>query len=67
MRRGVPTVLLIRANDPVGKLTSVCIGFPKLGWFQMLKKSAVKRSDCLSVRRRFLISEKSQFCWNGPR
>ena len=33
----------------------------------MLKKSVVKRSACRSVIRKFLISEKSQFAWNGPR
>ena len=33
----------------------------------MLKKSVVKRSACRSVIWKFLISEKSQFAWPGPR
>jgi hypothetical protein len=47
--------------------TSLIDGFAKLEWFQMLKKSLVKRRLCRSVSLKFLISEKSQFCWTGPR
>src|SRR5882762_1756670 len=47
--------------------TSLAAGLPKLVWFQMLKKSGVKRKDCRSVSLKFLMSEKSQFCWCGPR
>src|SRR5947208_1429490 len=38
-------------------------GLEKLAWFQMLKKSVVKRMFWRSVRWKFLMSEKSQFCW----
>src|ERR1700676_1480702 len=46
--------------------TSVTWGLPKFGWFQILKKSAVNRRFCRSVMWKFLIAEKSQFCWKGP-
>ena len=45
---------------------SVTEGFAKFVWFQRLKKSAVKRTSCRSMTLKFLISEKSQFCWKGP-
>src|SRR5438046_9632869 len=46
---------------------SFTVGLPKLAWFQMLKKSVVKRKEFFSVSLKFLINEKSQFCWRGPR
>src|SRR5258708_17962187 len=46
---------------------SVSPGLPKLVWFHRLKKSAVKRSSWRSEILKYLISEASQFCWNGPR
>src|SRR5580698_7158213 len=69
IKRGVPSVLVILPNGLFGPIvsTSVTVGLPKLAWFHMLKKSVVKRRFCLSVSLKFLISEKSQFCWPGPR
>src|SRR5271154_3820509 len=70
MSRGVPRSLVILPNGLFGKLmlsTSVTAGLAKFTWFQMLKKSVVNRRLWRSVILKFLINEKSQFCWPGPR
>src|SRR5713226_4163319 len=70
MSRGVPTVLVILPKGLLGVpmlSTSVSVGLLKLAWFQMLKKSVVNRKLWRSVILKFLIKEKSQFCWEGPR
>src|SRR3954452_7871592 len=66
IKRGLPTVLTILPNAP-GFSTSLEEGLAKLAWSQMLKKSTVNRIFWRSVNRKFFISEKSQFCRNGPR
>jgi hypothetical protein len=66
IRRGVPAVEVMCPKLAVFSI-SVNDGALNDGWFQRLKKSAPKRTDCPSVIRNLLVSEKSQFCWKGPR
>src|SRR5712692_5093995 len=66
MIRAGSTVVLIFPNvEALATFTSA--GKLNTGWFQRLKKSARNWLRWRSVMWKFLATEKSQFCWNGPR
>src|SRR6266849_4764029 len=66
MIRAGSTVVLIFPNVP-GPATFTIEGKLNTGWLKRLNRSARKLTRCRSVIWKLLATEKSQFCWNGPR
>src|SRR5579872_982509 len=78
MKRGLPSVCEIKPDeldaarsvglpdDTLYRLT-LLFGTSKLGWFPILKASALYRRLKRSLRRNTFASARSNLVWKGPR
>src|SRR5258707_3844991 len=62
-----PFAILTRPRLPVADPKPPDCGPENTGWLKALKNSARKSNEVASVTFVFLVMDRSQFCWNGPR
>src|SRR5260370_37620441 len=60
-------VMLNRPKLPVADPKPPDSGPENTGWLKALKNSVRKSNEVTSVTFVFLVMDRSQFCWNGPR
>src|SRR5258706_2389588 len=62
-----PFATLTRPRLPVADPKPPDCGPENTGWLNALKNSARKSTEVASVTFVFLVMDRSQICWNGPR
>src|SRR5258707_13087689 len=62
-----PFAMLTRPRLPAADPKPPDCGPENTGWLKALKNSVRKSNEVASVTLVFLVMDRSQFCWNGPR